>query len=211
MFIDVYCSGPAFTNAILIACMETKKAAIIDAPAGSAVHLLKTLKDNELTAEMLLLTHSHWDHFVDAAKLKKVLGIPIYVHKKDAPNLSYPGADGLPLFIEVPEVEPDHFLEDGMLLDLGNIQIEVIHTPGHSPGGVSFYIPSESLLISGDTLFKGSIGNLSFPQSEPEKMWASLDRLAKLPPETRVIAGHGEETTIGSETWLKHAKQTFGE
>lgn len=210
MFLDVYCTGPAYTNTVLIGCEKTKKAAIVDAPAGSFDHLVSELEKGGYKAQMLLLTHSHWDHFADAAKLKRELQIPVYVHKLDAPNLLHPGADGLPLMMEIEEVKPDHFLQEGQKISLGELELQVLHTPGHSPGGVCFYLEQENLLISGDTLFKGSIGNLSFPQSEPEKMWESLEKLAKLPLETRVLPGHGEATTLAQETWMSQAKHYFG-
>lgn len=190
--------------------METKKAAIIDAPAGSLDWIIEQLKGRGLQAEMLLLTHSHWDHFADAARLKERLHVPLYVHEKDAPNLEQPGKDGLPFPIEIPPVEPDHLLEDGEVIPLGSLEIQVIHTPGHSPGGVGFYLASEGVLISGDTLFKGSMGKVNFPQSEPEKMWESLKKLSQLPAATRVIPGHGEETTLADESWIKDAKAYFG-
>ena len=190
--------------------MQTHKGAIIDAPADSGDQLFKRIEELELDIEMLLLTHSHWDHTAAAASLKEKLNIPVYVHKLDEENLKKPGSDGLPLLIEVPPVEPDHFLEDGQEIKLGELTLKVIHTPGHTPGGVCFYLESENVLISGDTLFKGTIGNLSFPTSVPAKMWDSLKILSLLPPNTRVIPGHGEETTIGKEEWLKEAKKYFG-
>lgn len=211
MLIDIYCSGPAFTNTIVIACEKTRQAAIIDAALSSSDHVAQFIERMALTPIMLLLTHSHWDHFADAAKMIRRWNLPLFVHPEDAPNLEKPGADGLPCLIEITPVKPDQELHDGQILQIGDIEIEVLHTPGHSPGGVGFYVPKEHLLISGDTLFKGSIGKVSFPQSDPEKMWASLKRLASLPPETRVIPGHGEETTIGNENWLKEAKHYFGE
>ena len=211
MLVDLYCSGPAFTNTLVIACEKTRQAAVIDAAAGSIEHVADVVKAQNLMPVMLLLTHSHWDHFADAAKIKARWNLPVYVHPADAPNLRKPGVDGFPLFIDIEPVEPDHDFQDGGVIELGELKIQVIHTPGHSPGGVSLYIPSEHLLISGDTLFKGSIGRLDFPHSEPDKMWASLERLATLPPETQVIPGHGETTTIGDESWLKNAKQHFGE
>ncbi len=159
---------------------------------------------------MLLLTHSHWDHTADMAFLKKKLRVPLFVHKLDAPNLGAPGSDGLPLLTDIVPVEPDHFLEDGQQISVGKLKLEVLHTPGHSPGGVCFYLPEENTLISGDTLFQGTIGRLDFPNSSPERMWESLDKLAQLPSETRVIPGHGEETTIGKEDWLSNAKAYFG-
>jgi len=210
MLLEIYCSGPALTNGILLACMQTHKAVIIDAPPGSAKQLMDRIKELGLSVEYLLLTHSHWDHTADAALLKKNLSIPLYVHKLDAQNVQEPGYDGLPLLIEVPKTDVDSFLEDGQRLNVGELSLEVLHTPGHSPGGVCFYLKEQNTLISGDTLFQGTIGNLSFPSSEPEKMWQSLDRLAKLPPNTRVIPGHGDETTIGDEDWLPNAKEYFG-
>ncbi len=87
--------------------------------------------------------------------------------------------------------------------------IKVIHTPGHSPGGVCFYLPSEKILFSGDTLFRGTIGNLSLPTARPDLMWDSLKKLAALPPETKVYPGHGGPTTISAEKWIAHAKGKF--
>lgn len=209
MIIEIFCSGPAHTNAILIGCSKTKRGAIVDAPFDSSDSLIERAEQLGLTLEMLLITHSHWDHIAEAAYLKKTLNIPIYIHSADAENLRFPGIDGIPLICDVEGVQPDHLLKDGQKLKLGELEIEVIHTPGHSPGGVCFYIAEEKVLISGDTLFKGTIGNLSFPTGQPERMWHSLERLAKLPRDTRVIPGHGDETTIGREQWLAHARSYF--
>lgn len=211
MILEIFCSGPAFTNAVLLGCTRTKEAAIIDAPAGSGDMLIDRVEALGLDLKMLLLTHSHWDHFADMAYLKKKMSAPLYVHELDAPNLKKPGADHLPMLIPIQAVEPTGFLGDGQILTLGTFKIEVIHTPGHSPGSVCFYIQEKQILISGDTLFRGTIGNISFPTSSPDKMWESLAKLAKLPPATRVIPGHGDETTIGAESWLAHAKEYFGD
>lgn len=210
MILEIFCSGPVFTNCVLLGCSKTKKAAIIDAPLGSLSLLLPRIEELKLIPEMLLLTHSHWDHMGDAAAIKKRLGIPLYVHQLDAPNLLEPGSDRIPMIRVIDRVEADYFLEEGQKLLLGELKIEVIHTPGHTPGGVCFYLPEEDTLISGDTLFQGSIGNISFSTGEPDKMWKSLEKLAKLPRATRVIPGHGEETTIGDEPWLIDAKKYFG-
>jgi glyoxylase-like metal-dependent hydrolase (beta-lactamase superfamily II) len=196
MFIFKFTFGPAQTNALLVGCPLTKKGAIIDPSPGSSSSLLQKMQELGLTVEKILLTHSHWDHFADAALLKRKLNIPLYVHALDVKNLIEPGSDGLPLFFPIEPVEADGFFKEGDVVDVGDLQAEVIHTPGHSPGGVCFYFRSEKCLISGDTLFKGSFGNISFPTSEPEKMWTSLEKLAKLPSETRVVPGHGAETII---------------
>ena len=159
----------------------------------------------------MLLTHSHWDHTADAAAFKE-LGIPIFIHALDAENLKFPGSDGLPLLYPVQGVVSDQLIVDGQILTVGNMKLEVWHTPGHSPGGVCFYLKEEDLLISGDTLFKQAIGNLSFPTARPKLMWPSLKRLLTLPKKTRVIPGHGEETTIGAEEkWLRALIERYDE
>ncbi|MDX8431005.1 MAG: MBL fold metallo-hydrolase [Candidatus Algichlamydia australiensis] len=208
MFLKCFPSGPFATNAYLVACPKTKKAFIIDPAPESSAGLLQ---EEDWEVEAILLTHSHWDHTGDCKKLKEKLQIPVYVHKDDKENLEKPGSDGLPLMIPVEGVAADYALKEGDCLELGELKIEVIETPGHTPGGVSFYLPEEGVLLSGDTLFQGSIGNLSFPTANPEAMWTSLKKLEKLPRETKVYPGHGPATTIGDESWLARAKEIFGD
>lgn len=209
MLVYKFSFGPLQTNAILFACQATKKCAVIDPSPGSAPSILAQIEELGLSIEKILLTHSHWDHFADAYVLKEKTRVPLYVHQKDAQNLIQPGSDKIPLFIPIHPVEPDGFLEDGQSFDLGLLKITVIHTPGHSPGGVCFYLSEQNILFSGDTLFRDTMGTLQLPTAEPSKMWISLAKLAKLPPETKVIPGHGEDTSIGEESWLSHAKQMF--
>ena len=209
MLLNAFSSGPADTNTYLIGCSRTHKAVLIDTPQGSADWVLAQIKKHSLSIEMILLTHSHWDHTAEASLLKEKLQVPVYVHQEDAGNLEKPGSDRLPLFFPIPPVKPDGFLTDGQLITVGDLQIEVIHTPGHTPGGVCFYLPEQKVLISGDTLFQGTIGNLSFPTARPTLMWASLKRLAALPPDTTVYPGHGDPTTIGEEQWIINAQKRF--
>jgi glyoxylase-like metal-dependent hydrolase (beta-lactamase superfamily II) len=209
MFLEVFPSGPADTNAYLIGCPTTKKAAVIDVPFDSTELILKRSEDLGLRIEMILLTHSHWDHTAEVAVLKKTLNISVYIHQEDAGNLENPGSDQLPLFFPIQAVKPDEYLHEGQVLKLGALEIHVIHTPGHTPGGVCFYLPKESKLFSGDTLFRGTIGNISFPTSRPAMMWKSLKKLSTLPPETIVYPGHGEPTTIKAEQWIADAQQRF--
>ncbi len=157
-------------------------------------------KKHELVLEKVLLTHSHWDHIVDAAEFKHKGGLQVFVHAEDAGNVEVPGSDGLPLFFPVAGVLPDGYLEEGDEIAVGELTLRVLHTPGHSRGAVCFYIESEQTLLSGDTLFKGAIGNISFPTSNPELMRTTLRRLKELPEKTKVIPGHGEATTIGQES-----------
>lgn len=210
MLLEKFPSGPLQTNAYLIGCPKTKEAAAIDPSEGSASIILATCKKEGYTLKNIFLTHSHWDHIADVALLKKKTGAKVYVHPLDAPNLEYPGSDQLPMFYKLEGVKPDHFLEDGKMVHLGNLALKVIHTPGHSPGCVCLYLASEHLLFSGDTLFNGSMGNVSFPTSDPEKMWASLKKLQSLPGETHVLPGHGPDTILDNEKWIGIAKELFG-
>jgi len=199
--------GPFQTNAYLLICPQTHKGAFID-PAPDSYHdLSKAAQDYKM--EAILITHSHWDHMCDTKKLKSSFEVPIYVHKADSFNLSHPGSDGLPLFRPTEGVQPDCNLVDGQILTIGHLQIQVIHTPGHTPGGVCFYLKKEKILISGDTLFKGAIGNLSFPTANPEAMWKSLKILGQLPKDTHIYPGHGSSTTIGAESHFLSGEKLF--
>ena len=210
MIIQDFPSGPFETNAYVVACPTTKEAAIIDPAPDSSESLISYLTENQLNPQKILLTHSHWDHIADVSTIREHYHIPVYVHPLDAPNLITPGADGLPYWIPITGVTPDKLLAEGDVVDIGTLQFKVIHTPGHTPGGVCFYCEPEGVLLSGDTLFRSSIGKLSFPTSEPDKMWESLSKLAQLPATTKVYPGHGPSTTIGKEKWLANAKQIFG-
>lgn len=208
MILEVFPSGPIETNTILIACEVTKQAAIVDAPQDCTLVLQSRVGQLGLSVQMILLTHSHQDHIADARSLKNKFKAPVYIHALDAPNLQTPGADLLPIFIPVEPVTPDGFLSDGQILHLGELAIQVIHTPGHTPGGVCFYVEKEKTLISGDTLFQGTMGRIDFPQSNPDAMGSSLKKLAALPFDTTVFPGHGGPTTIGEEAyWLQNPKR----
>lgn len=210
MFIEVYTTGPYSTNAYVLACESTKEAVVVDPAPHSAEKILQCLLNHQFKCNKILLTHSHWDHIADVTTLKAELpNVKVYIHPLDVPNLENPGVDGLPILVPVPKTKPDILIEDGMILPFGDSSIKVIHTPGHSPGSVCFYCEKEKMLFTGDTLFKGTIGNLSFPTRQPDMMWPSLAKLDKLPPETTVYTGHGPTTTIGEEYWLPHAKEIF--
>lgn len=209
MIFKKFPSGPLSTNAILFGCTETKKGAVVDPSYGSASAILRDAEKQGFSIEMILLTHSHWDHIADLQEMKKRTGAQVYVHRLDAPNVENPGSDGLPLMFPIQGVKVDQFLEEGRPVQLGNVRIEVIHTPGHSPGAVCFYFPKEKILFSGDTLFKGSIGRLDLPTGKPSEMWTSLRKLEALPPDTHIVPGHGPDTILDKETWLSKAEDIF--
>lgn len=209
MIIFALPSGPFDTNAYVVACPKTHEAMIIDPAPKSAGAVEKLITEKELKPTKIVLTHSHWDHIADVSALKEAYHIPVYIHADDAPNLEKPGTDKLPCWITIPGVIADQFIKENDFIPVGQLNFQVIETPGHTPGGICLYCPETKTLISGDTLFKGSIGNLSFPTARPEQMWPSLDKLAKLPPDTMVYPGHGPATTIGAESWLPKARQYF--
>jgi hydroxyacylglutathione hydrolase len=209
MLLFKFTYGPLHTNAYLIGCPETKKGAVIDPSMGSTSAVIEKAASLGLHLEKFLLTHSHWDQIVDVHELKEKTKAALYVHPLDVQNVIAPGSDGLPLMVSIQPVTPDHFLNEGESVSVGHLKIEVIHTPGHSPGCVCLYLPKEKVLFSGDTLFKGTIGRLNLPTGEETKMWTSLAKLAKLPLETKVYPGHGPETTIGHESWLSRARDKF--
>lgn len=204
VIVKAFPSGPFDTNAYLAACEKTLEALIIDPAHNSFEMIQEFIQKHKLKPQKILLTHSHWDHIADVKKFKDAYALPVYIHSLDVPNLVNPGADRLHCAIKIPSIQPDVLVDEGMEIDVGELKFQVLHTPGHSPGCVCYYEPQHHILFSGDTLFKGTIGNLSFPTSQPSKMRSSLDKLASLPPETRVYPGHEEETTIADElAWLK--------
>lgn len=190
MPIKKFTCGPFETNCYLDGTV------LFDAPPGSYEVI-------DYPVSHILLTHSHWDHTADCAKFKKFNpDLVIVCHEADKGNVEAPGSDGLPLFMRVEGIKVDRFVKEGDIVE----GFQVIELPGHTPGGVGYYDAKRGLLISGDTLFRGTIGNLSFPTARPQFMWKSLKKLAKLPPETVVLPGHGPSTTIGKEKWIENAE-----
>ena len=114
--------GPLETNAILLGCSKTKKAAVIDPSYGSMGAVLDQVQGYDLKLEKILFTHSHWDHFADAYSLKNKTDAPIYVHPLDAGNVESPGTDGIPLYIPIQPIKPDHFLNEGDVVEVGEIK-----------------------------------------------------------------------------------------
>ena len=183
---------------------------VVDPAPGSFGPISTYLQENSLIPDKLILTHSHWDHTAETSLFKKKFNLPVYIHESDVGNLETPGSDGLPCWISIEGVKPDVLLKEGDIVSVGDLNFEVIHTPGHTPGGICLHCKEQHTLISGDTLFQGTIGNLSFPTARPHLMWKSLEKLAQLPPQTKVYPGHGPSTTIGAETWLADAENLFG-
>lgn len=207
MIVKRFSTGPIETNSYLLACLFSKLAVVIDVGQGAAKEVNSYAKEHGLKIEKILLTHSHWDHIADVAFLKQHLDIPVYIHQDDATNMQDPGSDRLPLPIPIQGVKADHYLKDGEIIVVGDLHVKVIHTPGHTPGGVCFYVEMQKVLFSGDTLFQGTIGRIDLPTARPLKMLGSLKRLEAFPEDTIVYPGHGEKTTIKQEQTTIHAME----
>ena len=191
--------GAMGANCYLYACMESKKAVIIDPGAdGKKIH--RWVLEKELTIEYILLTHGHVDHIGAVDELRGLLGtVSVGIHAADAEMLT-DGKKNLSSYLgaEVVLQGADFLLQDGQEITIGNEKIKVISTPGHSPGCVCFL--SNEGLFSGDTLFAGSIGRTDFPGvSLPQLLKGVKEKLMILSDDTRVLPGHGEETSIGEE------------
>jgi hydroxyacylglutathione hydrolase len=170
-------------------------------PAGEADVLIAALRGRAVAA--VVLTHGHFDHLGAAAAVLAVTGAPLLVHSADAAAVTSAAANGGMVFgFDAVAPAPDRELEDGDVVAAGTLRLEVLHTPGHTPGSICLYDERGEggpHLFSGDTLFAGSVGRTDFPGGDARAMRASIGRLAALPPDTLVHPGHGPDTTIARE------------
>lgn len=190
--------GPIQNN-VYIVYDDTKECVIIDAPLGASIPIDKFIKENNLTAKGILLTHSHWDHIGELYELKQITGADIYVHKDDAHRLENDKMrERLP--IDIKSVAPDVLLEGGEELSFGKTKFRVLHTPGHTEGGVCFVFEEDKTVFTGDTLFAFSIGRTDFPGGNFDVLINSIkSKLLSLGDDFIVYPGHGEHTTIKNE------------
>ena len=190
--------GPLMSNCYILWDAKKKQGVIID-PGGDEQDILKRVKELDIEIKYILATHGHFDHVGAVAPLRRELNVEFLAHKgdfffiEDGENAARRwGVD-----IEQPP-KPDRFIEDGEKIKFGEFEFEVLHTPGHSPGGVCFLY--NRMVFGGDTLFQGSIGRTDFRKGSFEDLANSIrTRLYTLPDETVVYTGHGPITTIGDE------------
>lgn len=189
MKIRVLQVGPIGTNCYLLEDETTNSAAIVD-PGGEGKRILDLVQSDGMDVKLILLTHAHFDHTGGVAELHKALpDVPVYLHPADAELL---GSQVFPA-IGVPTVPYD----EGDTLKLGSLTISVLHTPGHTPGGVCLKVGDA--LFTGDTLFQGSMGRTDFAGGSYEQIMASLKRLAALPGDYHVLPGHMGTSTLEAE------------
>lgn len=194
--------GVAMTNCFLIADETSGKAVLFDAPDHTVEPLLDKAARQKWDVVGLWLTHGHFDHFADHAVVRRRFpGVQVLLHSLEQPKALNPGFQtrmfGVPL--DVPPLKADAFVTDNQQLRIGALEVTVIHTPGHAPGHVVYHFPKEKLLVGGDLIIGGSIGRTDLPDSNWEEMEESLRRVMALPPETRLLGGHGPDSTLGRE------------
>jgi hydroxyacylglutathione hydrolase len=194
----------AQTNTYVLATEPGGLAVVVDAPPDPQ-SVLELLGEKRLTPVALLLTHGHVDHTGGAGEVARAGGVRTFVHPADDFLTLDPESQLRMLFGFVPagdfEPPPDmESLTDGSTLELAGLDIEVVHTPGHTPGHCCFRLAAAEILLSGDQLFAGSIGRTDLPGGDTATLARSMrERIMTLPDDTRVLPGHGPETTIGRE------------
>jgi hydroxyacylglutathione hydrolase len=190
--------GPIMANCFILGCDATKEAAVID-PGDDADRILMTLATENLSVKYLVNTHGHFDHVGANKRMKEVTGAPLAIHPEDVPMLSQLSRSAASFGLAADNSpEPDLLLNDGDTVAFGDITLTVIHTPGHSRGGICLY--TKGHLFAGDTLFAGSIGRTDLPGGDYDTLIASIkEKLLALPDDTIVYTGHGPETTIANE------------
>lgn len=199
MLLKTLTVGPIETNCYILAA-DTGEAAVID-PGAEADKILAVIEQHALAVQYILLTHYHFDHTGAVPAIREATGAPVCIHARDAQPLAEP-----PMVFRLfapggaTPIIADRLLKDDEVLLLGALRIACLPTPGHSPGGVTYYLASEGVAFCGDALFAGGVGRIDFVDaSSADLIRAIRERLYILPPETIVYPGHGPHTTIAAE------------
>lgn len=185
-------------NCYIIGCEKTRACAIID-PGGSFSVIDEKIIDLGLEPKMVLLTHGHSDHIGAVKELKDKYNIPVFIHELDAEFIKNPELNhSYDLFRKIISIDYDNLLKDGQIIELGELKIEVIHTPGHTPGGVCFKV--ENIILTGDTLFNHSIGRTDLEGGSMDNIISSIvNKILIYDDEVKLYPGHNSSTSIGVE------------
>ncbi|HHT63589.1 MAG: MBL fold metallo-hydrolase [Bacillota bacterium] len=198
MYIQGIQVGMLGTNCYLVACPETKEAIVID-PGDEGKRIFNLVTKNGFKVTGIVNTHGHWDHVGGNKELKKLTGAPILIHEQDADFLT-DGRLHLGSMMGKNENSPqgDRILKEGDIVQVGKYEFKVVHTPGHTPGGIS--LVGKDVVFVGDTLFAGSIGRTDLPGGNYDTLMTSIkNKLLPLSDDIIVYPGHGPSTTIGKE------------
>ena len=185
-------------NAYVLSEPASRECLVVD-PGASAARLISYVEEEELHVKAILATHGHIDHVVGVPRLIRRFSVPFMINRLDSPMLDDLGLQASAFGYDFDgEVKADGFFDETTTFRLGPIVVSVMHTPGHTPGS-SCFMAGEGDLITGDTLFAGSIGRTDLPGGSPRDMANSLRRLAALPASISIYPGHGEGSSIGAE------------
>ena len=192
--------GPLQCNCSILGDETSGEAIVVD-PGDDIPRILALLAKHALTVKQIVITHAHIDHIAGAHRLKQLTGAPILYNPRDLPLVQMMDVQATWLGMPTPEVHPpDDTLEDGRIITVTGLSGNILHTPGHTQGSVCLYLPDQSLLLAGDTLFAGSVGRTDLPGGNTQQLIASIhERLLTLPDDITVIPGHGPKTSIGAE------------
>lgn len=190
--------GPIQSNCYILGCERTREAVVID-PGGDADRILITLAKDKLRCSYIINTHGHFDHSADNKRLKEVTGAQLLIHRADAPMILHQSASGGMWGTHIDNSPPpDRYLVEGDIIIIGDISLKVLHTPGHSPGGIS--LVTDKIVFVGDTLFAGSIGRTDFSGGDYEGLLRNVrEKIFTLGDDVIVYPGHGPKTTVGRE------------
>ena len=199
-----FVGGPLMTTCYVV-IDPGRGTVIIDAPREAWKGALAAAEREDAPVRLVIATHGDWDHISDMARLQE-LGYPIAGHPADNQLFHDPMGNRTDLPFIIDPIHLNHELADGDRLEAGDIEIHVLHTPGHSPGHISLYVPSLDALFTGDTVLKGGAGYLDRRLTDPPALAASVRRIAAFPEHTAIYPGHGAPTTVGKETWMSDAE-----
>jgi glyoxylase-like metal-dependent hydrolase (beta-lactamase superfamily II) len=192
--------GIAGTNSFVIADERARVAVLFDAPDHTVGPLLDQVQKQGWDLVGLWLTHGHFDHLADHAVVRQRFpNAKILIHPLEADRLREPGSRMFDLPFTIPAGEPDQLIEDGQVLHIGSMPVHVIHTPGHAPGHVCYYLPEQKVLVGGDLIICNAVGRTDLPGCSERDLFASIRRIMQLPEDTHLLPGHCQPSTLLDE------------